>query len=87
MKINEPGRISALQKYANHKGTRSGGAETTRRKDEVSISPEAKELLESNRAAQAGRTEKLNELKASVSAGTYHVEAGKLAEKLLPYLK
>jgi len=57
------------------------------RKDEVQISSEAQEMLESSRAESSERAERVKELKHAVQTGTYHVEAGKLAEKLLPYLK
>ncbi|MBJ6361925.1 flagellar biosynthesis anti-sigma factor FlgM [Paenibacillus sp. GCM10012307] len=88
MKLNEIGRIAGIQKYAaGGRDKQSDHASSIRRKDEVSISPEAKELLESQRTNQAERANKLNELKQSVSTGTYHVEAGKIADKLLPYLK
>ena len=87
MKINEPNRITNLQQYSNARQARAGQAGGTRRKDELTISPEAMELLESNRVNGAARPEKLAELKESVSSGTYHVDAGKIAEKLLPYLK
>ncbi|RXZ83479.1 flagellar biosynthesis anti-sigma factor FlgM [Paenibacillaceae bacterium] len=87
MKVNEPGRIAGIQKYANQQGQRTTSGGSVRRKDEVSISSEAKELLELNRASRAERSEQLNSLKSAVASGTYHVEAGKIAEKLLPYLK
>jgi len=87
MKINEPNRISGLQPYNPSKGQRAEQTGAAKRKDQVTISPEAKELLESNRINQAERAEQLKQLKQEVSSGTYHVEAGKIAEKLLPYLK
>lgn len=87
MKLNEIGRIAGIQKYASGSSQRSEQASAPRRKDEVSISPEAKELLESERMNQAERAQKLSELKDSVSTGTYYVDAGRIADKLLPYLK
>ena len=54
MKLNEIGRIAGIQKYAaGGSGKRSENAASARRKDEVSISPEAKELLETQRTNQA----------------------------------
>ncbi|MFS0725879.1 flagellar biosynthesis anti-sigma factor FlgM [Paenibacillus sp. 1P07SE] len=87
MKVNEPNRIAGLQQYNSNRGQRTEQTEAVKRKDQVTISSEAKELLESNRINQAGRAEQLSQLKQAVSSGTYHVEAGKIAEKLLPYLK
>ena len=87
MKVNEPNRIAGLQQYNQTRGQRTEQTEAVKRKDQVTISPEAKELLESNRINQAERSEQLSQLKQAISSGTYHVEAGKIAEKLLPYLK
>ncbi|MCD9022302.1 flagellar biosynthesis anti-sigma factor FlgM [Cohnella silvisoli] len=87
MKINESQRIANLQKsYGKYKGA-GEGAESLRKKDQVSISSEAQELLQSQQATDAERIQKIEELKNSVSAGTYYVDAGKIAEKLLPFIR
>ncbi|MDR6553611.1 flagellar biosynthesis anti-sigma factor FlgM [Paenibacillus qinlingensis] len=89
MKINDNGRIGAVNSYK-----KTGDASYTqalgkkgKAKDQVEISAEAKELL----GAQGIRTEeqsvRIEQLKSSVASGTYHVDAGKIAAKLLPYLK
>lgn len=82
MKINETSRIGGIHSYRNNQETKTqvGGKKSSAR-DEVQISSEAKELLGSvdNRA-------RVEDLKKAVSSGTYHVEAGKVAEKLLPHL-
>ncbi|WP_018749987.1 flagellar biosynthesis anti-sigma factor FlgM [Paenibacillus sanguinis] len=89
MKINESGRVGAINSYQRQiESQRNDSNNKARRKDEVSISTEAKELLK----AQEGnlspeRAERIEELKSQVSAGTYHVETGKLVEKLIPYFK
>lgn len=90
MKINESGRIGAVNSYK--RATDSKQAQSlskTGKKDEVQISPEAKELLGALGAdsVQGARTQKLEDLKYSVSTGTYSVDAGKIAEKLWPYIK
>jgi negative regulator of flagellin synthesis FlgM len=84
MKINEPGRISAVNSYQKQQDKRTGQSGMTRRKDEVQISAEAHKLLTSSRV---NNPERIDELKQSVSTGSYHVDAGKIAEKLLPYLR
>ncbi len=85
MKINEPGRISAVNSYQKQQqDKRAGQSGMTRRKDEVQISAEAHKLLTSSRV---NNPERIDELKQSVSTGSYHVDAGKIAEKLLPYLR
>ncbi|WP_054957457.1 flagellar biosynthesis anti-sigma factor FlgM, partial [Paenibacillus dakarensis] len=59
-----------------------------RRKDEVSISTEAMEMLHAQeRANDPARVQKIQSLKEQVASGTYQVSADKLAEKLLPHFK
>ncbi|SDO61737.1 anti-sigma-28 factor, FlgM family [Paenibacillus sp. yr247] len=89
MKINENQRIGNINKYIQNNESRSvNGTEKKKRKDEVQISAEAKELLESTSAVRSNeQNQRIQELKESVSAGTYHVEARKIAEKLFPYLR
>ncbi|MOA57141.1 Anti-sigma-28 factor, FlgM [compost metagenome] len=53
----------------------------------MQISAAAKEMLNTSQMNDAERNKHLEKLKQSVASGTYHVEAGKIAEKLLPYLK
>ncbi|MGG1641790.1 flagellar biosynthesis anti-sigma factor FlgM [Paenibacillus sp. NRS-1782] len=86
MKINETNRIGAINPYQrNIEAGRQEEQKKSRRKDEVSISPEAMEML--NRSSDADRVKKIQELKQQVASGTYHVDADKIAEKLLPYFK
>ncbi|WP_438435061.1 flagellar biosynthesis anti-sigma factor FlgM [Gorillibacterium sp. sgz500922] len=94
MKINEPSRIGGVNPYRKQQDGKTAGVnrEKTKRKDQLEISPEAKELQELQAAASKNgvdpaRQAKVEELKHQVSTGTYHVDSGKLAEKLLPYLK
>lgn len=89
MKINESGRLTSLNAYRNHLKARETKTSDKglRAKDDVRISQEAKELLEVQRSGDAGRAQRIAELKSSVQAGTYHVEAQRIAEKLLPFLK
>lgn len=85
MKINEPNRIGALNPYQKQNESRISETNKSKKKDEVQISAAAKELATSQ-ASSAERAKQLEELKQAVSTGTYHVEAGKIAEKLFPYL-
>lgn len=87
MKINETNRIGALNPYKKQAEHRAGGTGKAKQKDEVQISAVAKEMLTTSKTSGADRTEHIAQLKSSVASGTYHVEAGKIAEKLLPYLK
>lgn len=86
MKINETNRIGAINPYQrNMESGRLEEQKKTRRKDEVSISPEAMEML--NRSSDADRVKKIQDLKQQVTTGTYHIDADKIAEKLMPYFK
>jgi negative regulator of flagellin synthesis FlgM len=89
MKINDIGRLGAVNSYQRQTDNqRQLEGQKSKRKDELSISPEALEMLKS--ADQAGRTaspERIQELKSQVQSGTYQVDAGRIAEKLAPYFK
>lgn len=89
MKINETGRVGAVQSYQRNMETpRQEQHQKSRRKDEVSISTEAMEMLHAQeRAGDPERARKIQSLKEQVASGTYQVNADKLAEKLLPYFK
>lgn len=89
MKINETGRINAINPYQRSADAqRQEQMKKSSRKDEVSISDEAIQLLQAqNSGNDAERALKIDSLKQRVSAGTYQVDAAKLAEKLAPYFK
>ncbi|MCU6708446.1 flagellar biosynthesis anti-sigma factor FlgM [Paenibacillus sp. J5C_2022] len=87
MKINDIKRIGGINPYQKQNEWRTEGTSKARRKDQVQISPAAKEMLSTSKMTSAERAERVHELKQSVTSGTYHVESGKIAEKLLPYLK
>jgi negative regulator of flagellin synthesis FlgM len=85
MKINETQRIGAVNPYQKQNEQRTENANRKRQTDNVQISAEAQEML--SRVNNSDRSKRIDDLKESVSSGTYHVEAGKIAEKLLPFLK
>lgn len=89
MKINETGRLGAINNYQRHiESQRKDTENKARRKDEVSISSEAMELLKAQDGVQEpGRSSRIEELRSQVSTGTYQVETSKLVDKLLPYFK
>lgn len=86
MKINDTNRIGTFNPYARNQAANSYGksGKKSMGKDEVQISAEAKELLD---AREPDRQKRIEELKQAVSAGTYQVDARKLAEKLFPFIK
>ncbi|MWC30922.1 flagellar biosynthesis anti-sigma factor FlgM [Paenibacillus sp. MMS18-CY102] len=87
MKINEPQRLGAVNPYAKHNEQRAAEASRKKKTDNVQISSEAMEMLQSQNVTSPERQKQIEALKEQVSTGTYHVESGKIAEKLLPYLK
>ncbi|MCK8489056.1 flagellar biosynthesis anti-sigma factor FlgM [Paenibacillus sp. MBLB2552] len=89
MKINETGRVGAINNYQRQiESQRKDTDSKARRKDEVSISAEAKELLKAQEVGfNPERAERIEDLKSQVTSGTYHVETGKIADKLAPYFK
>lgn len=89
LKINETGRMNGVNSYQrNIDVPRQEESRKSRRKDEVTISAEAMEMLHAKEQTKdPERARKIEELKARVEAGTYHVDADKLIDKLLPYFK
>ncbi|CAH1209597.1 hypothetical protein PAECIP111892_03263 [Paenibacillus auburnensis] len=90
MKINETGRINPINPYQrNAEAQRQDQTKKSTRKDEVSISDEAIKLLQAQKSGtiDSARADKIQSLKQQVSAGTYQVDAAKLAETLAPYFK
>lgn len=86
MKINDINRTGMVNPY--RKAMTAPPATRThkhdKKADNVQFSEAGRKLLEA--AADPERAAKISRLKESVATGTYHVEAGKIAEKLLPYL-
>ncbi|MFF2018088.1 flagellar biosynthesis anti-sigma factor FlgM [Paenibacillus sp. NPDC058177] len=90
MKINETGRINAINPYQRSaESQRQEQMKKNSRKDEATFSDEALKLLQAQNSGKvdAERAVKIESLKQQVSAGTYQVDAAKLAEKLAPYFK
>lgn len=87
MKINGINRTSGTNPYANRESKFVElKSRREKQRDEVQISARAQEMLVAQGMDAELRSRKLQDLKQSVSTGTYHVDAGKIAEKLLPYL-
>jgi negative regulator of flagellin synthesis FlgM len=86
LKINESKRIGAANPYTKQNELRADTANKAKKKDEVQISAAAQEMLTTSKLNNSERAERINELKQSVASGTYQVDAGKIAEKLLPFL-
>lgn len=83
MKINETSHVGGVNPYRKQAGGSLPISDVKKsKKDQVQISTEAMELLDQTRSS-----EKIAELKKAVASGTYQVDAGKVAEKLWPYIK
>lgn len=87
MKINETGRINPIHTYQKQGEGRISESARTRKTDQVQISEEAKAMLASRQPESAERKQRIQELKNEVASGTYHVDAGKIADKLWDFLK
>ncbi len=89
MKINGVNRIGQVNAYKKNQENKPSNEIGKKARDEVVISNEAKELLDSQKTSasqMAANQQRIEELKEAVTTGSYHVDAGKIAEKLLPYL-
>lgn len=86
MKINDLNRAGMINPYRKQmiqsQPDQIGKQEKIR--DNVQFSDEALKMLEATTDPE--RAAKVAKLKESVSKGTYHVEASKIAEKMLPFL-
>ncbi|MBP1992638.1 flagellar biosynthesis anti-sigma factor FlgM [Paenibacillus eucommiae] len=90
MKINDSQRIGSVNPYkkANDSINTNAAGKINKPKDQVEISPEAKELLGAQGNVRSEeQIRRLEELRESVSSGTYHVDARKIAEKMFPFIK
>ncbi|MGG1312906.1 MULTISPECIES: flagellar biosynthesis anti-sigma factor FlgM [Cohnella] len=88
LKVNESQRIALFNHYHTTYDARTRSASGGSRKDEVQISEEAKELLGAQgNLKEIDRAKRIEMLKKEVSSGTYYLDAGKIAEKLLPFLR
>lgn len=86
MKINDIQRAGRIQSYSNQNHVSPSNESKKQKKDEISISPQAKEMLQASAGSEV-HSAKLDELKNAVATGTYHVDADQIVEKLLPYFK
>lgn len=83
MKINDINRIQAIQKYQLSNQQERELKQKEAKKDQLSISNEAKVLLEQSKDVNGSSTEKIEKLKEQVENGTYQIDSQKIAEKLM----
>lgn len=85
MKINHVNQAGMVNPYRNQGHAQAGQVnKKDKARDGVEFSEQARKMLEE--AVDPARESRLEELKESVTAGTYHVEAEMLAAKLLPFI-
>lgn len=86
MKIQGTGYVNHVNPYNKNQSRDQAAVSDSKRSDQLSISEEAKALLDqlSGKHDQE-RRQKVEELKREIESGTYKVEAGKVAEKLMEW--
>ncbi|WP_047153547.1 flagellar biosynthesis anti-sigma factor FlgM [Aneurinibacillus tyrosinisolvens] len=82
MRIERPNQVNPLNPYQQQNMKQEEVKQKAAGRDQVEISPEAMELQRS-KETEAERAERIAKLKEQVQAGTYHVDAKLLAEKLI----
>ncbi len=88
MKIQGTNMINSTNPYNRNQHRGNLTTDNNNRKDQLSISTEAMTMLDELSGKQhLERSQKVEDLKQQVKSGTYQVEAGKVAEKLLEWWK
>lgn len=90
MKINPITRTGGINPYNQQDlKTKEASQAKGKHKDELLISNEAKQLLDTLNSAEGSAVSeaKLQQLKQQVATGTYYVDTQTLVERLLPFLR
>lgn len=81
---NRTGQLQAYQKQSVKRGAFDNSGEVSRRLDEVSISPQAKELsVQSTGIEEVTNPDRLKSIKEAVTSGEYQVDSQAVAAKIL----
>ena len=88
MKISDDPTPVKLVKLPDNRAAepRPAGPSPVQRKDRVSLSPQARELLNAQRALAAipdVRAEKVEEIQARIADGSYRIDSEKIAAKMI----
>jgi negative regulator of flagellin synthesis FlgM len=88
MKINDDPTPDKLVKLSDNRAAEHcpEGPSPAHRKDRVSLSPQARELLSAQRALAAipdVRAEKVAEIKARIADGSYRIDSEKIAAEMI----
>ena len=85
MKINDIKHLQGMQKYQQINPKDQQMKQKTNKKDQLSISEEAKALLE--QAKEPVRGDRVAELQQQIESGTYTIDERKVAEKMLKWFQ
>ena len=88
MKINDDPTLVKFVKPTDNRAaeSRPEGPSPAHRKDQVSLSPRAREILNAQKALAAipdVRAEKVEEIKARIADGTYRIDGEQIADKMI----
>lgn len=88
MKITDSQTPAKLLKISDNRAAESHPKDSSpaRGRDRVSLSPQARELLEAQKALAAipdVRTDKVEEIKARIADGTYRIDSDQIAAKMI----
>ena len=86
MKINRMNYTQVISKLDQNRAKKSEQSKTVS-KDSISISNESIKLNEYLKNMKSEDSGKLEKIKADLEAGTYKVDSGKLADKILERMK
>ncbi len=88
MKITDSQTPAKLIKVSDNRAAESHPKDSSpaRRRDRVSLSPQARELLKAQRVLAAipdVREDKVEEIKARIADGTYRIDSDQIAAKMI----
>jgi len=85
MRINDINRIQGLNPYQKANQKREELKKLDSKKDQISISEEAKELL--GKTKDITRQQRIDQVKEQIDNGTYKIDSEQVAKKMLDWLK
>lgn len=83
LKINDIGRLQGINKYQKMNQKDQELKQKDNKKDQISISNEAKVLLEQTKETTS--KDKIIQIKEQIENGTYQVDSKKVAEKMIEW--